>query len=179
MSTSRSSAARCLLPRVRCRTHPTYSWIMRRKLSGASSTNDVLRPAAQGTDPTTSSFSSTPKTTALSMQLAALVLDRHPEPDVAGPFPRREGPHRVRPDGLNRGRRCATASQPQQVLREGGDVVAALPQRWHPHREDVQPIVQVFPELAVRDERGQIPVRRCDDQERCRSDREQKSEEGG
>jgi hypothetical protein len=47
--------------------------------------------------------------------------------------------------------------------REGRDVLAALPQRRRPHREDVQPVVQVFPELAVRDERGQIPVRRRDD----------------
>ena len=46
---------------------------------------------------------------------------------------------------------------------ERADVLATIPERWHFEVHDHDPVHQVFAELPLRDEVGQIPVRGGDD----------------
>ena len=50
----------------------------------------------------------------------------------------------------------------EEVADEQRDVLAPLAQRRHGHREDVEPIVEIGPELAGRGAAAQVAVRRSD-----------------
>src|SRR5258706_13596825 len=51
----------------------------------------------------------------------------------------------------------------QEVLGERGDVVLSLPQRRHPDRQHLHPVVEVLAELPRLDELLQVLVARRDD----------------
>jgi len=65
--------------------------------------------------------------------------------------------HRLRRD--LRGFEVVLIREPLPEMQgEHGDVVAALAKRRHAHREDVEPIKQVFSELALRDQFSEVTV---------------------
>src|SRR5665647_1772555 len=45
-----------------------------------------------------------------------------------------------------------------KMFDEQRDVFLALPERWHCDRENIEPVIQVFPESAVANFFYQIPV---------------------
>ena len=58
--------------------------------------------------------------------------------------------------------RRAAAELVQRVCDEQRDVSAALPQRRDGDREDREPVVEVFPKAAGRDQCTKVAVRRRD-----------------
>ncbi len=91
----------------------------------------------------------------------ALPEQRHPFHDVAelshvpGPRVAEEGRARLSRQGLER-HPVLLAGAPQKVLGEAKDVLAPLPERRQPQRDDGQPVVEILPEPASPDSRLQV-----------------------
>ena len=81
---------------------------------------------------------------------------------VAGPRRVHEHRHRLRRDAVDALARAARVP-PDEVLDEQRDVLAALAQRRHRDRDDVQPVEQILLELAFADQLPQVAVGRGDD----------------
>src|SRR5262245_7085977 len=77
--------------------------------------------------------------------------------DVAGPVVGQEVAERLARERL-RPLAVLGAELRDEVAHVGGDIVLARAQGRHLDRDDVEPIVEVFAELALADQGGQVPV---------------------
>ena len=76
---------------------------------------------------------------------------------IPGPGVRQQRLHRLRRDahGMAAG---ARGEEAQEVGRQEGDVLAAIAERGHLDRDDVETVIQILPERAHPDELGRVLV---------------------